>query len=289
MSLVVRNGRKYFYRSVRRGGRVTSEYLARGELAEIFALIELDRRGQREEQQALRRAWRDLYEADDRREAEHSARLAGIARAALWVAGFHRHDRGGWRKRRMSTSNDNQAAATPAVPARPSADTVKALVQRGCNGDEGAARELRRLFAGNPAEFIRLARGNLGQEYAVRAVNRVIPSQLALMREGVHAELARVRAELAGPSPTPVEALLAERAAHCWLDVYLWEMKATGKEVSFQTLATIDRFRDRAHRRYLQALKALAQVRTLRMPAVQVNVGRNQVIAAGGAPLGLPQ
>jgi len=44
----------------------------------------------------------------------------------------------------------------------------------------------------------------------------------------------------------------------------------------------IDRHRDRAHRRYLQAVKALAQVRKLLGASVtQVNIAENQVNVAG--------
>ncbi len=44
----------------------------------------------------------------------------------------------------------------------------------------------------------------------------------------------------------------------------------------------MDRHRDRAERRYVQAVKALAQVRKLLGPSIQVNIGRNQVNVAGG-------
>ncbi len=43
MALVYRNGRPYLYRSVRRGGRVTSEYLGRGIDAQLIAALEADR------------------------------------------------------------------------------------------------------------------------------------------------------------------------------------------------------------------------------------------------------
>ena len=44
MGLVYRNGRPYLYRSVRRGGRVTSEYLGRGIDALLIAALEADDR-----------------------------------------------------------------------------------------------------------------------------------------------------------------------------------------------------------------------------------------------------
>jgi hypothetical protein len=40
MALVYRNGRPYLYRSVRRGGRVTSEYVAGGIAAQLIAALE---------------------------------------------------------------------------------------------------------------------------------------------------------------------------------------------------------------------------------------------------------
>ena len=42
MALVHRNGRPYLYRSVRRGGRVTSEYMGGGIDAQLIAALEDD-------------------------------------------------------------------------------------------------------------------------------------------------------------------------------------------------------------------------------------------------------
>jgi hypothetical protein len=41
---------------------------------------------------------------------------------------------------------------------------------------------------------------------------------------------------------------------------------------------------DRAHRRYLSAIKALALVRRLAVPVLQVNIARKQVNVAGACP-----
>ena len=40
MGLIYRDGRPYLYRSVRRGGRVTSKYLAGGIDAQLIATLE---------------------------------------------------------------------------------------------------------------------------------------------------------------------------------------------------------------------------------------------------------
>lgn len=92
---------RYLYRSVRVGGRVRSEYVGRGETAELLStLLDLERR----EAEAEREAERERREADRAEDAELEALVAeavATARAAIQGAGFHEH-RGQWRKRRVS-------------------------------------------------------------------------------------------------------------------------------------------------------------------------------------------
>lgn len=99
VALERRDGRAYYYRSVRDGGPVRKEYVGAGELAEVSASVDAAARHDREEER--------------RREGEELARLealaapvlelseaAGIlARAHLIAAGCHRH-KGEWRRRR---------------------------------------------------------------------------------------------------------------------------------------------------------------------------------------------
>src|SRR5262249_42775365 len=94
------NGRRYYYRSVREGGRVRTEYYGAGEAAEVGALSHGDHRAWRE---ARRRADRRRREADGRVERALDDLVAAARRAAaeaLTAAGYHRHRRGEWRKRR---------------------------------------------------------------------------------------------------------------------------------------------------------------------------------------------
>jgi hypothetical protein len=110
MGLIYRDGRPYLYRSVRRGGRVTSKYLAGGIDAQLIATLEDierdDRRGDRERARAERREVDDLERALD----EMAERARALAHDALTAAGYHQHDRGEWRKRRVSShrESDNQ-------------------------------------------------------------------------------------------------------------------------------------------------------------------------------------
>lgn len=86
---------------------------------------------------------------------------------------------------------------------------------------------------------------------------------------------------VAGDNPSPLERLLAERIAMCWLDVQDHELRYSllNAESTFRQFEWRSQMLDRAHRRYLSAIKALAAVRRLALPAVQVNIAEQQVNA----------
>lgn len=102
-----------------------------------------------------------------------------------------------------------------------------------------------------------------------------------LLAEAAREKLARVRDELAGADPSPAERLLAERAAFCWMAVNSYEaIFAQARGLSLEQSAHQQRRIDLAHRRFVGAIKALALVRRLAVPAMltQVNVATQQAI-----------
>jgi hypothetical protein len=88
---------------------------------------------------------------------------------------------------------------------------------------------------------------------------------------------------LAGPSPGPLEQLLVEGIVTCWVELHALEIAIAqrvhfngGGAMSEGALPAYEERRQRAHRRYLDAIRTLAQVRRLAIPALrltQVNVG----------------
>jgi hypothetical protein len=86
----------YYYKSVREGGRVRSEYRGRGPFAELYALLgeqsRLRRAAERQVRQAVEEQEHEIVEWFDDVEA--------VARLALTAAGYRRHHRGEWRKHR---------------------------------------------------------------------------------------------------------------------------------------------------------------------------------------------
>jgi hypothetical protein len=102
MALIHRNGRSYIYRSVRRNGRVTSEYGGSGEDAYLISRLETIARDE-----ADLKHWQERQKRKELDELEQSLdelaqQAHDLARGALTAAGYHQHNRGKWRKRRVS-------------------------------------------------------------------------------------------------------------------------------------------------------------------------------------------
>lgn len=94
-----RGPQTYYYRSVRRDGRVTKDYLGTGPLAELYAAEEAERRAQR---QAEAEAWHQEQAALDALDRQIDAWWdmgTVLLKATLYTEGYYQHDRGEWRKR----------------------------------------------------------------------------------------------------------------------------------------------------------------------------------------------
>ena len=99
MALVHRNGRAYYYKSSREGGRVVCRYQGAGTNAVLMALLDAGEREDREAEARDARAERDALEAAERPLVDYFNLVDDIARAALLASGCHQHKRE-WRRRR---------------------------------------------------------------------------------------------------------------------------------------------------------------------------------------------
>src|SRR5262249_5729585 len=118
-----------------------------------------------------------------------------------------------------------------------------------------------------------------------RSIIRKAAGENLLAREAIDQKLDSIRSELGGPNPTPMERLLAERASLCWFIVNWYEnscFNADGWSIANMDLQ--HRKIDKAHRRFLTAIRTLAQVRKLALPILQLNIARNQVNVAESGP-----
>jgi hypothetical protein len=150
------------------------------------------------------------------------------------------------------------------------------VLDRAQRGDEKTLPMLREL----PKEPYYLdACGDLAR-HAENALTRKHAGENVVVREGLFCKAAALRAELAGPTPTPLERVLVERIVACWLHMYHLEVLCAGNN-GMEWVAHHQRCLDRAHKRYLAAIKTLAVVRKLAVPVLQVNIAKKQVNVGG--------
>jgi hypothetical protein len=173
-----------------------------------------------------------------------------------------------------STPSPSKPGRSPATPWSGPAITSTA----GANGDDDVSQELVKVPLSDrimddwaASQLVDWAAGTKGKEKT---------------KERLRRELNEVAADLAGPSPSPAERILAEVAALNWFALRLHEARYASASNSEKgsTIAQSEhgqRRIDRAHRRLMVTLKTLATVRRLGVPAIQLNVARQQVNVAG--------
>ena len=162
------------------------------------------------------------------------------------------------------------------------AEELRNFLRRAQGGDESTLPALRKMLQ-DPAA-VRMFGGDLAHQAEHFFIEAAAGDQLAF-REALTRKLELLRAELAGPDPTPLERLLVERIVACWLQVYDADLRyAQAENLSIEWREYYQRRMDRAHRRYLTAIKTLALVRKLAVPVLQVNIAERQVNMAGPCP-----
>jgi hypothetical protein len=149
---------------------------------------------------------------------------------------------------------------------RPPADELVKLVQKAEDGDQKALARVREIFNAVPAVWE--GYGNVATT-AERVMVNLIANGNPLVREGTEWKIAQLKQELAGGTATPLEQLLIQRVVLCWLhsnhaDTYFAaSMKAS---LPLSAVDFVHRCQDRAHKRFLSAVKSLALVQKLAVP-----------------------
>ncbi len=247
-----RGGRLVYYSARRVGGRVVKQYLGDGPVAQATAALEqaskLEREASREEQR-------------ERQAAETSKRRAAC-----------------------STGSSVDSSKVPASIARNATGGVvdeRELIDRAMAGDESTVPAVRALVLAKPELARRV--GDLAGLVESGWLH-LLTNQNVLAREAMSAELRRLKSSLAGPKPTPIEQLLVDRVAACWVQANHADWtEATHNERTISQAELALKRQAMAHKRLLSALKTLAEVRRLMVPALQVNIAEQQVNVAGSA------
>jgi hypothetical protein len=109
-------------------------------------------------------------------------------------------------------------------------------------------------------------------QHAEQAVLTLAAGQSLMGKEAIARQVASLRARLQGPATSELERLLIDRIAISWIEVYFGDidlaqhlLKQPGAAPATQAA---QKRLDRAHARFLSAVKALATVRKLLKPPV---------------------
>jgi hypothetical protein len=163
----------------------------------------------------------------------------------------------------------------------PDVEDVQRLLEKAQNGDASTLPALRKILEN--ANAVDQIGGNFAEQ-AERLLLKAAAGENLLFEELVKRKMELLRAELGGPNSTPLERLLAERIVACWLQVQDADARyaqSQSTNLSWEGGTYYQRRMDRAHKRYLSAIKTLAVVRKLAVPVLQVNIARKQVNVAG--------
>lgn len=172
-------------------------------------------------------------------------------------------------------------AVSDVKPPAPGEETDK-LLKRAKRGDRSCLPEIRALLA-DGERGLGFVQAGSSAEWLRQSLMRHGAGENILGQAAISQKLDNVRRELEGPNPTAIERLLAERASLCWFIVNLYENTYANSEG--WTIDQADfhhRKIDRAHSRFLLALRTLAQIRKLALPTLQVNIAKHQVNVARG-------
>jgi hypothetical protein len=145
-------------------------------------------------------------------------------------------------------------------------EAVKALLKQAEQGDTTVLPALRTYMDQSPSVW------EQGGDIA-KATQRALLDQAAgknlVIRETLARKCAALTQELAGPTPSPLERLLVERIVLCWLHLHCAEATyLTLQDLSLRQAALHQARISKAQARYLAAIRTLAQVRRLEVPAV---------------------
>lgn len=163
-------------------------------------------------------------------------------------------------------------------------DRCLAVCDDADNNRPGSREALRQFNSEHPtlAQAIVSSYGDFAR-HAEEALVHAASGGNVLVDESTRTWLAGVQSGLAEPGDTTLETMLAHRVALCWLAVNSVDALRAQKwngSISAEAADFWDRHVSRLNADLLRAARALASVRKLRRPVVQVNIAEQQVNVA---------
>lgn len=302
MAWETRKGRAYYYRSVRENGRVVKEYVGCAAWVGALAHLEARDREKADEERAQIRADLARWDALDRTLSGTIEEAKALVRLTLTAAGYHRHDRGAWRKKRrlmevksevksemVDALKEERAIRSFTVP-ETHAERFKIVSDALSGNKKGAAAAPALACLRQYPDTV-----TTRETGAIDTVLEIIAGRMPVMLEILRREARQQRDTLLGANPSPLECLLVDSVVACGIQLRYLEKEYAARLTDGMPLQKSEHYRkkiDSAHKRYLSAIRTLAQVRRLELPSVsvalpgstQVNVGEKQInLAQAGA------
>ena len=146
------------------------------------------------------------------------------------------------------------------------------LVKRHHQGDDTALPAVREMLRTIPEEAIKLFSGDLAANNATVLLNRFVPNPA--MREATLGLMEKLRADLCGDSPTPLERFLVDHLVQCWLAVQVANLLVTASDVGVGQSRGVLKGTDAAHKRLLEAARTLGMVRRMALPELRLHLSQ---------------
>ena len=208
----------YYYRVQRNHqGRLTKTYFGTGPAAQRAA-----------QEDDLKRTLRQQVRLDNQCHHHLETQLIALTQmvhtlvsATLLGYGFHQHQRGDWRRWRYlpMPHQPEGAFVMPEFPvpteSGTSYDSLKSLVEQAQAGDTSILPVIRHWLDQIPELW---EHSHVLAHQVEKAWTNAL-SGSDLLKEIVAREVEGIRSQLLGPQPTPLEKLLADHIAVCWLAV----------------------------------------------------------------------
>ena len=191
-----------------------------------------------------------------------------------------------WRPMEGSPAPDNMSAISKGELEEESEKTVEKLhdlLRHAEKGQEDAVPEIRQILNEHPSLALRFVDvAHIAEDALIEEMTK--EGDLAA-KELIRCQLEAMREQIAGKNCSALERLLSERVVVTWLEVQLFEA-LYAKNMRKLTLAQAEHHQkrlDRAHRRHLSAIRALAQIRKLLKGAsiTQINIAEKQINTTG--------
>jgi hypothetical protein len=299
-----RNGRRYYYRKERRGDTVRSVYVGTGAYAEAVADLNAVGRMKRAHRRAEWRQTKARHKRTERAVLDAERGIRALRDAALIASGYHTH-KGTWRKSRSFNKDEVDAMAHDLMnqtgsrakkkePPNPEVNfseidvpaSLAALIRETKDAKEDPDPETRAAFRAALKECPEVLDelGDVARHARDVAVKAHFSGTGA--REAIRAKMDALREELAseraarGDVPA-TERLLIENVVIAWLHFHATQIKyqrVTYDSHPMKRGRYWEKRLDAAQRRFLRALRSLANVRKMNV-TVQINAAKHQQIA----------